>query len=213
MRTLFEADMEGGLRNSVALLTEPEEVGRLLSLFEAIASELGWQPGEQLWTYRACAAHLAAIVDGKIVGGLQAAIAAELSELPYKRVWPEVGIGMSSLHVTILALERQYRGRSRLFGSLCVELWRWCVARNVRQIVIEATPPTLRLYQRIGWPLEIIGGLRAHWGEECYLCRMDVEQVAEALVRKASRSISHRALVEQAYRDRAMPPLTGASDV
>lgn len=127
-------------------------------------------------------------------------------------MWPDADLaGAVTAHVTILALERPYRGRPGLFGPLCVELWRWCHDRNVAQIVIEATPPTLRLYRRLGWPLEVIGELRPHWGEECYLCRMGVRQVAEALADRAGRSPSYRLLVEQAYRDAPQPqsrPLT-----
>ncbi len=144
-----------------------------------------------------------------MVGGLQVIVGVEQARLPYRRVWPEVNvIGASVAHVTMLALEKQYRGHPALFGPLCVELWRFCIHERIEQILIEATPQTLRLYRRIGWPLEVVGDLRPHWGEECcYLCRMSVQQVAEALLRKAHRSATNRRLVEQAYRDLTLPSL------
>ena len=77
---------------------------------------------------------------------------------------------------------------------------------------MEATPATLKLYQRLGWPLEIIGDLRPHWGEGCYLCRMDVQDVAAALALKAQKSQTYRLLVEQAYRPgvtACRPEMTG----
>ena len=66
--------------------------------------------------------------------------------------------------------------------------------------MLEATPSTLRLYRRLGWPLEVVGELRMHWGEECYLCRMDVQEVAAALAAKARKSDTYRVLVEQAHQ-------------
>ena len=58
----------------------------------------------------------------------------------------------------------------------------------------------LRLYRRLGWPLTIIGELRLHWGEKCYLCSMGVREVADALASKAERASSYRLLVDQAHR-------------
>ena len=74
--------------------------------------------------------------------------------------------------------------------------------------MIEATPPTLRLYRRLGWPLRIIGELRLHWGEQCYLCGMGVQDVADALVGKAQRARSYRILVDQAHRMPQVGPST-----
>ena len=129
-----------------------------------------------------------------------------------RTVWPEVELGdeTGAAHVTILALKEAYRGRCGLFWPLCVELWRLCRRQDVRTLLLEATPPTLRLYRRLGWPLEIVGDLRRHWGEDCYLCGMDVRAVAETLTEKALRAETYRDLVAQAYLGNADPPaLTG----
>ena len=215
METLYE--MDGEIK--VAALAPGAETDALIGLFERVAGELSWQPEGQL---RACldsAWHLGILAGEELAGGLQA-VSGKGDALPSRRVWPEVETGgAATAHVTILALERQYRGRPRLFGCLCVELWRRCVATGMGQIVIEATPPTLRLYRRLGWPLRIIGDLRPHWGEECYLCCMGVQAVGDALAAKAERSGSYRALVDQAYRDLPggpspiRPSLTGTARV
>lgn len=194
MQTLFEACGEA----QVVSLAPGAETDALLGSFGRIAAELGWQPGDQLWAYQDVALHLAVRVGEELAGGLQVVMGSGEDDLPYRRVWPEVGAGAATAHVTILALEKECRGRPGLFGPLCVELWRCCDARRMERIVIEATPPMLRLYQRLGWPLRIIGDLRPHWGEECYLCCMGVQEVADALAGKAERARSYRALVDQA---------------
>ena len=149
------------------------ETDALIGSFERIAAELAWQPVDQLRAYQGVALHLAVRVGEELAGGLQVVLGSGEADLPYRRVWPEAGAaGASAAHVTILALEKPYRGHPGLFGPLCVELWRHCDAGNIGQIVIEATPVTLRLYRRLGWPLKVIGDLRLHWGEECYLCAM-----------------------------------------
>jgi len=209
VEVLFEACGEA----EVVALAPGAETDALIGSFERIAAELAWQPGGQLRAYQGDALHLAVRVGEELAGGLQVVLEAGEADLPYRRVWPEVEVAeAATAHVTILALEKQYRGRPGLFGPLCVELWRCCRARNIERIVIEATPPTLRLYRRLGWPLRIIGDLRPHWGEECYPCAMGVQEVADALAGKAERACSYRALVDQAHRGLpAGPPLIGPS--
>jgi len=186
----------------VALLSLPGEVDRLLSVFERIAAELSWQPGNQLCDSRETAQHLAVIVEEEIAGGLQV-VAGTGNSLPFRQVWPEVEIKeASAAHVTILALAKEYRGRPGLFWPLCVELWRWCNAQGIETILMEATLPTLRVYRRMGWPLEVVGELRQHWGEDCFLCRASVRQIERAIVERAENSDAYRALVAQGYRDR-----------
>lgn len=215
METLYQSD--DAIR--VACLDLPAEVACLLTALERIATDLSWQPGDQLRAYQHTALHLAVWVGEELAGGLQVVLGAGEADMPSRRVWPEAGTdGTATAHVTILALEKKYRGRPGLFGLLCVELWRCCRAANAQQIVIEATPPTLRLYRRLGWPLRIIGELRPHWGEECYLCAMGVREVADALAAKAERARSYRVLVNQAHRGPVVraascvkPSLTGTA--
>ncbi len=67
-------------------------------------------------------------------------------------------------------------------------------------VLLECTPPMLKLYRRIGWPLKVIGELRMHWGEECNLCQMQVLEFAGSILARAIRSSVYRELVCQAYR-------------
>lgn len=198
MEIRFEA--EGA--TCVACLTKEDEVTALVQVLEDIAAELCWQPGEQLRENQEAALHLAVMVNGRIAGGLQAVPGSVSNSLPCRQVWPEVEVAdeAHALHVTMLALQEEHRAHAPLFWPLCVELWRWCRQQGIQSILLEATPPTLRVYQRLGWPLSIIGDLRMHWGEPCYLCKMSVDEVEGTLTEKAKRSPAYRALIDQAHR-------------
>jgi hypothetical protein len=186
----------------VAPLVETEEIAALLRMFEGISVEEGWQPGNQLRAYLSASNHFAVQVDGELAGGLQVVLPGADGRLPCSSVWPEVDIAADGrpAHVTILALRPEYRGRHGLFWPLCVELWRWCVAEHVKTVVLEATPIMLERYRRVGWPLSVIGERRIHWGEECLLCRMQVDEVAGSLLARALRSAIYRPLILQAIR-------------
>lgn len=199
MQTLYQVTD----RVSVVRLSGTDEADCLIRLLEQIADEQAWQMGNGLRVCQATAEHLAITVDGTIIGGLQAVSGTTGGPLPHRHVWPDVDVSDSghALHVTMMALDRQHRGHAFLFWPLCVELWRWCVREGVETILLECTPPTLRVYRRLGWPLEIVGDLRPHWGEECYLCRNSVRQVAEAITARATRSETYKALVQQGRRN------------
>jgi hypothetical protein len=183
-------------------LTESEEVEGLVRLFEGIAAAEGWQPEGALrrWTDRS--AYFAAFVQARIAGGLQLASADASGRLPCQSIWPEVPIGMPSraAHAAMLAIEPAFRGRSELFWSLGVEMWRFCVMEGISTLFLEVTPRVLPLYKRIGWPLEIRGERKLHWGEDCFLCSLGVAEVAEALLRRAEKSAYYRRIIAQAFR-------------
>ncbi len=194
-------------------ITQPntkKDVERLIGLFEKISCELGWLPGSQLRDYQADAVHFAALVGEALAGGMQVVSATSGQSLPYCRVWPELAEPerLDVAHVTIFALRKEYRAKCDLFWPLCVEFWRFCKANNISAMRLEATPATLRLYRRIGWPLRIIGDLRMHWGEPCYLCEMGTAEVADALARKAQRCTSYRQLLTDAYQGISAGPTT-----
>ena len=186
--------------NEVATVRQctAEEDDHLVELLEQIAAELSWQPGEQLRKYQAQAVHFAAYVDGNLAGGLQL-VPASLSEtLPCELVWPDVCLSRrtETAHISVLALRREYRGSAGLLWPLCVAMWRYCALHQIKDISLEVTPKTYQLYTRLGWPLEIIGDLRQHWGEDyCYLCRMGTAEVAGAMLMKAPRSGLYREIV------------------
>ena len=197
MQTLYEGP--GDTR--ISQLTGTDEIDNLLTQLERIAAELSWQPGDQIRAGATDASHLVGVVENRVAGGLQVIVENEAVSLPCRKVWPEVQTGQGpAAHVTILALEREYRGRPGLFWPLCVELWRWCQAGGVATLMLEATPATMRVYQRMGWPLEIVGDLRLHWGENCYLCRSGIRQMEDAIALRAQQSALYRGFIKQACR-------------
>jgi hypothetical protein len=213
MKTLFQSKSMGDQEVAVVRLNgqryagleqaEPQdETEPLVRLFEQIACEQSWQPGQGLRSHQPVSLYLALTVAGELAGGLQAVPGLLADPLPYRVVWPEVNTPdlAATAHVTMLALARQYRGRPSLFWLLCVELWRWCHAGNIHTLFLEATPATMRVCQRMGWPLEIVGELRLHWGEDCYLCCTDIRQMEKEISRRASRSARYHAFLEQAHR-------------
>lgn len=195
--------MKQGQEKQAVQLCDTDEIARLIGVLEGIAAELSWQPSQQLHDYRAQAVHFAAYVDGSLAGGLQLVPAPLCQTLPCELVWPEVRLPRraQTAHISILAVRREYRGTGELLWPLCVAMWRFCAAHGLADISLEVTPKTLRLYRRLGWPLEVVGDLRPHWGEErCYLCRMGTADVAGAMLLRTLRSAEYRNIVAMMSR-------------
>lgn len=195
MQKLSEAT---AIKDILVQICGDEEAGQLVGQLETVAAELSWQPGSQLRSYAASAIHFAAYVDGVLAGGLQLVPSALSETLPCELVWPEVRLPnrAETAHISIMAVRREYRGSAGLMWPLCVAMWRYCVAQRITDITLEVTPKTYLLYKRLGWPLEIVGELRPHWGDDlCYLCRMEAAQVAGAMLLKAPRSAAYRDIV------------------
>jgi hypothetical protein len=193
---------------TIAKLDTAGEVAELVNLFQLLADELGWRPGDQLHAYPRTSVYFAAMVGQELAGGLQLVVANGADPLPSRHVWPEIDLSSRTdvAHASIMALKQEYRGFPGLFTALTVEMWRHCATSGITEIWHEATTPTLRLYQRLGWPLEIVGPLRLHWGEDCYLCKMTVVAVAGNMVIKALQSPTHRETLATAVRPCAPIP-------
>ncbi len=185
---------------SVDRLTADADVETLMGLFEQVAAEEGWQPEGKLRAEYPAVRYLAVTVGGELAGGLQIVLPDAAGCLPYLAVWPETAVPGRTAHATVLAVRREHRGRPTLFWMLCSEAWRLCIQEGIDGLVIEATPGMLDRYRRVGWPLEIVGDLRRHWGDECYLCRMDVCTLAGTMLVRALRSPMYRDMVLQAVR-------------
>jgi GNAT superfamily N-acetyltransferase len=187
---------------SIALLDQPAEIESLISLFERIAVEQEWRPGAQLRAYPFHSVYFGLFAGTELAGGLQLVVSSESERLPCLTVWPELGLAQRPdvADIALLALDREYRGQQKLFWLLCVEMWRYCRDHGIATLWVEVTPARLQLYRRLGWPLEIAGDLRLHWGEECYPCHMAVEDVREAIEARAQSTPAYRKLLEQAYR-------------
>jgi GNAT superfamily N-acetyltransferase len=185
--------------------TEEADHEAVIALFEGIAAAEGWQPGNQLRAHTARSVYFG-IWDGqggveRLVGGLQLAIPDEAGELPSHLVWPELPVverGTPVLHAAVLAVLPEYRGHDggAAFWGLGSALWRYCTQQGVKAIWLEATPKMLRCYRLLGWPLEVIGELREHWGEPCYPCKLVMREVAGSLAERALASTTYRGIIE-----------------
>ena len=180
--------------------TELSEIRSLLKVFSAIADEEGWQPGNYLETVPTGSIHIALECDGEIVGGLQAVLPDAANKLPCHNVWPEVLLPKHSIHVTIIAIKPEFRGRIELFWAICQDLWTYCADTNTKTILLECTPPMFAIYKRLGLPLQTVSEPRVHWGEMCFLTSVETVVVAGSVVMKARKSEVFRRLVLDALQ-------------
>jgi hypothetical protein len=204
-----------GLSARAARLRTPEEVEGVIALFEAIAREEGWQPGDGLraYTRRSTYFGLTLPVPGgagaeeALVGGLQLVAAEPDGTLPTHAVWPETPREAARpervAHVAVLAVSKAWRNRhddpggsNACFWRLTAAMWRHCVRSGVRELWLEATPTVLRAYRLLGWPLQVRGDLREHWGEPCYPCSLSVREVGGAIAERAVRSPAYRRVLD-----------------
>ena len=156
------------------------EVTPLVDMFLQIAREEKWQPGDALGAYCDGSAYVGLYLADTPVGGIQMVLPSSRGVWwPSRDIWPECEpVGRSDVgHVMIMGLRKEYRGHKELFWRMCAQLWRTCIERGITEVWLEATPSTLRVYRRIGFPLEVIGSCRLHWNEPCVLCRMTIEGV------------------------------------
>lgn len=181
----------------IVALTRLEEIEQLIQVFERIAREEGWNPGDQLRAFMQSTVYLAAQVRGEIAGGVQLTRISASGVLPCHAVWPEIArpAPRDSAHVVVLALRKDVRATDDLFWQLCLHLWRYCWLQHLTTLFLEVTPQTLRIYRRLGWPLLVIGPLRSHWGEECYPCTMAIDEAALSFMARSNGSTAYRKLL------------------
>ncbi|MGC4044840.1 MAG: hypothetical protein QM758_13690 [Armatimonas sp.] len=186
----------------VNTLPEAEPV---VQLFEGIANLEGWQPGDQLRAHTERSIYFGAFDANRLVGGLQLVASDQAGRFSSHEVWPEIPLAdkaMPTLHAAVLAVIPEFRGRdgAAAFWSLGIVLWRHCVENGVKAVYLEATPKMLRCYRLLGWPLEVIGELREHWGEPCYPCQLSVRDVAGSLAERSLRSTTYRGIFTAAIQ-------------
>jgi hypothetical protein len=198
-------DADAGIR--VVRLEEHEEIEALVNVFQDVVAEKGWQPEGALSLYRDWSFYFGLEVRGQFAGGLQLELPDATGSLSCQSIWPEVNIGPSHrcAHVTILALNRAFRGQGRLFWHVVVEMWRYCVGKGINRLFIEVSPRILPLYLRLGWPLQAQGEARLHWGAPTYLRTLGIPEVAEAILRRAEHSPYYQQIIAQAFRLNDVP--------
>jgi len=197
--TLYE---KGNAR--VDLLTyanHKEEIERMLCLFEKIAGEKSWLPENELRAYPKNSVWFALYLDNKLAGALHLVLGNSDEGLPCMTVWPELDLrGRDNVgNIALIAFDKKHRGYN-LFWLVCVEMWRFCVRRNIVELWVEATTTNIGIYRKLGWPLEIKGELRKHWGEACYPCRMLVSEIEQIALGRARNSLRYKKIIEQSQR-------------
>ncbi|MBB6050727.1 hypothetical protein [Armatimonas rosea] len=81
------------------------EQNTVLQLFEQIAEEEGWQPGDQLRAHLNRSGFFGCWEKDLLIGGLQLVTPDEAGEVPTHLVWPELPIlGSDSVHAAVLAV-------------------------------------------------------------------------------------------------------------
>ncbi|BCM94489.1 hypothetical protein IAD21_06396 (plasmid) [Abditibacteriota bacterium] len=194
---------------SVVRLTNAAEVRELVAVFAAIAAEQGWEPGGALEQYTQRSVYFAlrgGAWGTHLLGGLQLLLPEESGTLPCHILWPTAPLYPSRngkprcAHLAMLGLLGEARGHRLHFWHLGIEMWRFCIAVGITTLFIEVTPRVLPLYQYLGWPLTICGDTLLHWGEECYLCTMELPDVAQTLLRRAQNSRHYHRIIAQAFR-------------
>jgi hypothetical protein len=197
-----------------ATLVSSHASSKMVAFFTRIAQEEGWQPQGEIVALQDHSTYFA-LQDAEktLLGGLQLVLPGAVP-FPCLKVWPELEVVLAvhpqqNAHVAILAVARQWRGQKggAPFWLLCAAMWRYCVEREIRTLWLEATPTMLRCYRLLGFPLEVRGELREHWGEPCYPCSLSVRQVAGVLAEKAVRSHTYGRIFATALE----PRLNGAS--
>jgi hypothetical protein len=181
-------------------------IEQLSRVFDAVSREQDWVPEDQPTENGHASIYFAAISDGVIIGGIRLVCGNSTETLPCMAVWPELPLAARDdvAELTVLALLRAHRGNRNLIWQLAAKMWQYCVAQEIKEIWAEITPANLRIYRRIGWPFEVAGPLRLHWGEECYPCRAYVQQGFQAVVERAKKSPFFRNLLDSAcpnYRE------------
>lgn len=196
----------------VTCATSDEDIEDVVRLFEEIAAAEGWKPEGELRAHVLCSTYFGLWQPGSngtqnsglrnrgtVIGGLQLVHPDAAGKLPSQRVWPELPIDARkgvTAHIAVLAVDATWRGKAGgLFWLLTAAMWHHCVQSGIRELWLEATPRTMRCYERFGWPLEVKGELREHWGEPCYPCRLSVREVAGALTERAVRSRVYRRIL------------------
>jgi len=197
MESLYKTNDNSEVCSAVTLA----DTEALIRLFEQVAAEEGWSAGGQLRAFLQNAVYFSLYVGGTLAGGLQLVRPSTSGKLPGHAVWPELpDPDPQSAHIVILALKREYRGCPERFWLLCAEMWRYCFRQRITHLYLEVTPATLKVYRRLGWPLEVIGEPRVHWGEDCVPARFDLCAAAGEVVRRAESSPLYRRIAAQLFR-------------
>jgi hypothetical protein len=184
VNTLYRTD-EGFV---VTLLETFEEQQLLLTLFDTVAKEKGWDTGTVLADCQPNSLYFALFFNDTLIGGIQV-IKPNEAPLPIFGVWPELIKSDSTVgEFALLALKKEYRGNVRALWALCIEMWKYCPTVGITNLLVEVPVLRYQIYQRFGWSLEKIGVAKNHWGEKCYPCLLNIEKTGQSVSAMAAKA-------------------------
>jgi hypothetical protein len=181
----------------------------LRRLFDDVALDEGWTPGRYLQDCAERSLFVGVSAENARIAGLQLVLEDPSAPLPLLAVWPEIAdqVHWRAAEVAVLAVRAPHRGSRRLLWFLAAEVWRVCQMRSISEIWLAATERRVRQYRLLGWPLEVKGGLRRHWGEDCLPCRVRVADAEAYVRRRVGKEECFRSIVSWANRE-PFPPTT-----
>lgn len=201
-----EADGPSTIRSGdevfARLLASRIEIDEAQALFERVAAEMGWRR-EPASPRRGAPYVFASYVGDRLAGAIEVRLPGASGRLPILDTWPELRLDRFDPHaeLVLLALHPDFRGSAACLWTLCVEMWKHCRNIGLRTLLMEVPPRNVRIYRRLGWPVEVIGSERLHWGEPCFPCSLCLDAVAAAVLEKADRLPELHFIRKQALRD------------
>lgn len=194
----MDTGAQGAQEAHVKLLEGPEQRDTLLALFAQTAREQAWQPEAQLRAYQEHSVYFGAYVGDDLAGGLHLVLGGT-DCLPVLTVWPELYLrGRQDVaDVALVAVLPPYRAGYDLLWRLFVAMWRWCAMHGIAELWAEVPVSRLRLYNRLGWNLHVVGPTRLHWGEACCPCQVGIRELEDSFAARARFSkVSARHLAQ-----------------
>lgn len=178
----------------------PGEEGRpVIDLLYAIEVERGMGVADHLEAYLAHSVFFAARRGGELIGGIKL-VMGNPDGLPIHEVWPELGlVGRADVaDLSLLALRGGRRGDLYAVGCLLNAAWQYCRERVVSEVWAELPLRNIKLYQRMGFPFEVVGEARDYWGTPHVPSRVALDTFAEVVAKRTAVSGLYRRIVGKA---------------
>jgi hypothetical protein len=190
---------------TVTAATHPQLVVQVVAMFEEVASEMAWKPGDQLTAYPTSSSYSVIEVEGRVAGALQLVRGGTSERLPVLKVWPELEADLAGrsdvADAALCAVRKEFRGQRHLYWALYAGAWRHCVRSRIREVWMELSPRKVSAYRSLGWPFTIEGPLRMQWEELCYPCRYSVRESGAAMIALARHSGTYSKTVDDEYQE------------